>query len=76
MKWMETSYNIGAKDNNAWSGLTENQAVPQAYLDLYTPLIQRNMVRGGKRLAYLIRLIYGDSVEEEERSIMESFLQI
>ena len=35
--WEDKSYQIGT--HNAWDGITENKAVPQAYLDKYTPLI-------------------------------------
>lgn len=39
-------------------GVIENQAVPQAYLDKNTPIIQSRIVLGGYRLYALMRYIF------------------
>lgn len=39
-------------------GVTENVAVPQAYLDKNTPIIQSRIVLGGYRLYALMRYIF------------------
>lgn len=48
------------------SGITENEAVPQAYLDKNTPIIQERIVLGGYRLYALIRYIFDLATPEPE----------
>lgn len=46
-----------------YDGVTENKAVPQAYLDKNTPMAYERLVIGGYRLYYTIDYIFGDSNE-------------
>ena len=44
-----------------YDGVTENEAVPQAYLDKNTPVAYERLVLGGYRLYYTIDYIFKDS---------------
>ena len=52
MTWSKDAYDIAAVDNNAWSGVYENEAVPDDYLEKYKPLLEENLVRAAWRLSY------------------------
>ena len=43
-----------------YAGLTENEAVPQAYLDQFKPVVYEQLMKGGYRLAYLVNYMFGD----------------
>lgn len=44
-----------------YDGLTEDLAVPQAYLDKWLPVAYQRLTLGGYRLYYIINYIFGDS---------------
>jgi hypothetical protein len=46
--------------------VTENEVVPQAYLDKNTPIIQGRIVLGGYRLYALMRYIFVPGAEMPE----------
>ena len=58
----QESYDIAIQ---VYDGLTENEAVPQAYLDKWTPVVFERINIGGHRLYYTLNYIFGDSTEIE-----------
>ena len=50
--------------------MTENEAVPQAYLDKNVPIAYERLVIGGYRLYYTINYIFGDSDEFDENVML------
>lgn len=72
--WQTESYNIATTLYDGKSpdcpnhtiGVTENVAVPQAYLDKNTPIIQSRIVLGGYRLYALIRYIFDPAAPAPE----------
>lgn len=61
-KWSQDSYKIAAA--NVYTGVTQSEAVPQAYIDKNLETLERQIVLGGMRLAYLITKVFGNSAEE------------
>lgn len=52
-----------------YDGLTENEAVPQEYLDTNIPIAESRIDIGGHRLAHVLSYCFGTSVNaEDERS--------
>ena len=52
------------------SGLTENEAVPQDYLDKWIPVAESRITIGGYRLAYVLNYIFGTSTDEDAAALM------
>jgi hypothetical protein len=52
-----------------YDGVTENEVVPQEYLDRNIPILEDRITLGGYRLAYLTVYMYGTAEE------MDLFLQ-
>ena len=48
-----------------YDGVTEDEAVPQDYLDQNIPLAYEQLIKGGYRLYYLVNYIFGDSVNSD-----------
>jgi len=46
--------------------VTENQAVPEDYINTEKPVAERQLVLGGYRLAYLIETLFGSARVEAE----------
>ena len=53
-------------------GVTENEAVPQDYIDKNLPIAENQIVLGGYRLYYIISYIFGSSVEESAHDDLAS----
>ncbi len=51
--------------------MTENEAVPQAYLDKNVPIAYERLVIGGYRLYYTINYIFGDSDEFDDNVMLQ-----
>jgi len=45
---------------NIYDDVTEDLAVPQSYIDHFTPILENNITLGGYRLAFLTVFMYGD----------------
>lgn len=58
----EESYQIAL---TVYDGVTENEPVPQAYLDKFKPVVYERLNLGGYRLAYTIAYIFSDSAKEQ-----------
>jgi hypothetical protein len=63
---LATGINSGS---DIYHGVTENEVIPQAYLDEFVPVLENNITLGGYRLAYVTIYMYGD------KAALESFLQ-
>ena len=63
---MWESYKIACE--TVWEGIEENKPVPQSYIDKTIPIVERQIVLGGKRLAYVIEQAFS-------KSTTDSFLQ-
>jgi hypothetical protein len=63
--------------NKFFAGVTENVAVPQAYLDKNIPLARERLNIGGYRLYYILNFIFGSSndVTEEELGEFTTFIK-
>ena len=57
-----------------YDGLTEDEAVPQEYLDKWKPVAYERLILGGYRLYYLVDYIFSDSNAIPTHKIAE-FLQ-
>ena len=70
LSWSKDSYDIAI---TLYDGLTENEAVPQAYLDKNIPIAEAQLVKGGYRLAFVLDHIFSTSNESEDvaKSIAE-----
>ena len=53
--------------------MTENEAVPQAYLDKNIPIAYHQLVKGGYRLYYTMTYIFGDSSNDSYETTMHDF---
>ena len=54
-----------------YAGLTEDEAVPQEYLDKWKPVAYEQLMKGGYRLAYVVNYMFGDN----KSLFPETFLQ-
>lgn len=57
--WAKESYELSA--NNVYNGIHEGQALPQDYIKKNQAAIQKQIVMGGLRLAYLIESIFSNN---------------
>merc|ERR1712166_1048947 len=48
------------KAKTMYTGATENEALPQAYLDVSVPKVERDITLGGYRTAWIMEWIYGN----------------
>lgn len=48
------------KAKTMYTGATENEVLPQAYLDASVPKVERDITLGGYRTAWLMEWIYGN----------------
>jgi len=70
--WSWESNDIATGKNsgtNIYKDVTENEVVPQSYIDQFVPILENNITLGGYRLAFLTVFIYGD------QAAMDTFLQ-
>lgn len=66
-KWANESLSLA---KTLYEGVTENEAVPQAYLDKNVPIAYERLVIGGYRLYYTINYIFGDSDEFDDNVML------
>jgi len=69
-KWATESFEIA---KTLYDGLTENEAVPQAYLDKNISVAYERLIVGGYRLYYTMTYIFGDSLAADEDNVMADF---
>ena len=69
--YAQESFNIATQ---LYDGLTEDEAVPQEYLDKWKPVAYERLILGGYRLYYLVDYIFSDSNAIPTHRIAE-FLQ-
>ena len=62
-KWSAEAYELS---KTLYDGVTENEAVPQEYLDKHIKTAYERLIIGGYRLYYTITYMFGDSLLEEE----------
>ena len=62
--WGDQSYDIGT--TTAYDGVTQNEKVPQDYIDKNIPIIEKRIVIGGLRLSSLIQDIFGSQTQTKE----------
>lgn len=63
--WAQDSYNIA---KTLYSNITENEVVPQDYIDNGKLIAESQIMLGGYRLAYGLNYIFGDSKSNEEET--------
>ena len=66
MDWAQESHSIATEGDGAYSGVTENDPVPQEYLNRYIPKMKTHILRGGLRLYHVIKTIFGSKTQELE----------
>ncbi len=71
-KYTMTDATVANRDIDAWAaqgfekaktmytGVTENEVIPQAYLDESVPKVEDDITLGGYRSAWLMEWIYGN----------------
>jgi hypothetical protein len=55
--WANESFELSK--SNVYSGIKENEALPEDYITKNQDAIQRQIVLGGLRLSYVITTIFG-----------------
>ena len=61
--WATDSYNIA---KTLYDGVTENEEVPQDYIDKGIPIAEAQILKGGYRLAFVLDHIFSTSNESED----------
>lgn len=69
-KWSTESYELA---KTLYDGVTENEPVPQAYLDKNIKIAYERLIIGGYRLYYTMTYIFGDSLSAEYESTLADF---
>ena len=64
--WAKDSYDIAV---TLYDGITENEEVPQSYLDDSIPIAEQQLVKGGYRLGFVLNHIFGNANAAEENDI-------
>jgi hypothetical protein len=62
-KWAQESFELSK--SNVYTGIKENQAIPQDYIDKNQIAIQKQIVLGGLRLANVIKTVFGSAKAQE-----------
>lgn len=80
MDWQSTDYDYFAQLSyniaiQVYDGLTEDEAVPDDYINQWKPVAYKQLVLGGHRLYYAIDYIFSDSAANSEWQRPTSFLQ-
>ena len=77
--WASDSYNTA---KTLYDGVTENEEVPQSYLDNGIPIAEAQIMKGGYRLAFVLDHIFSPSLNsaddflaKEISSILSTFFQ-
>ena len=75
--WAQASFEIA---KTLYEGITENEAVPQAYIDKNKPIAESQIMKGGYRLAYILDHIFSDAksddfIAKEIAGLLTAFLQ-
>lgn len=52
-------------------GATEDEPLPQDYIDTNLPMLERNITRGGYRLAWVTCYMYGSCTEASESLFLQ-----
>lgn len=63
--WAKDSYDIAI---TLYDGITENEDVPQSYLDSGIPIAEAQIVKGGYRLAFVLDHVFSTSNGDEDRA--------
>ena len=58
LDWASDSYDIA---KTLYDGLTENEEVPQDYLDSSIPIAEAQLIKGGYRLAFVLDYVFSSS---------------
>jgi len=69
-KWAQESFDLA---KTLYTGLTENEEVPEAYLEKNVPIAYERLIIGGYRLSYTLQYIFGAAREEDARDAAQVF---
>ena len=77
VQWGLDSFEIA---KTLYDGVTENEAVPQEYIDKNLPIAESQIMKGGYRLAYVLEHVFSESrtdefVANEIANLLKALLQ-